>query len=41
VLRSTDGWKPSNNLINVVNDIVNYIDHPNIDEAHSPDKSFC
>jgi ubiquitin-protein ligase len=41
MLRSTDGWKPTKTLIDVVNDVVNYIDYPNIDEAHSPGKNFC
>jgi len=41
MLRSTDGWKSTNSLIDVVNAVVDYIDHPNIDEAHSSGKNFC
>lgn len=40
MLRSTDRWKSTNSLIDVVNGIIDYIDHPNIDEAHSTSKNF-
>ena len=40
MLRTTDGWKSTNTLVNIVNGIVDYIDHPNIDEAHSASKNF-
>jgi ubiquitin-protein ligase len=35
MVRSAKTWKPTSTLIDVVNAVIDYIDHPNIDEAHS------
>ncbi len=35
MLRSTNTWKATNSLNDLINAVVDYIDNPNIDEAIS------
>lgn len=40
MLRSTETWRTSNTLGDVIKAVVDYIDQPNVYEAHSKGKNF-